>query len=127
MPFSGKVGSLDGPHRNACKVRYQDPIMATLTITDLPSSRALDYEAMSAIRGAGLTGDWCLYAFRPFVPESDRTQPIVVYQTNIMADQLNLLTNNIAIQNSAPGAAINVSTISNALNVIDVGSTKPGS
>jgi hypothetical protein len=27
--------------------------MATLTINDLPSSRALDYQAMSSVRGAG--------------------------------------------------------------------------
>jgi hypothetical protein len=93
----------------------------TTTITDLPSSRALDYKAMSAIRGAGLTGEWCLYAFRPFVPESDRTLPIVVYQTNIIADQLNLLTQNIDIKNSAPGASINVATQQNALNLIHAG------
>jgi hypothetical protein len=102
--------------------------MATATtyvLADLPSSRALDYKAMSAIRGAGLTGDWCLYAFRPFVPESDRIVPVVVYQTNIVADQLNLLTDNIDVQNSAPGATINVATTQNALNLIHVGTPKP--
>ena len=96
--------------------------MTTTTITDLPRSRALDYEAMSAIRGAGLTGDWCLYAFRPFVPESDRIVPTVnFYQTNIIADQLNLLTTNIDIKNSAPGATINVATQQNGLNIIQAG------
>ena len=100
--------------------------MAITPIADLPNSRALDYEAMSAIRGgAGITGEWCLYAFRPFVPESDRVVPMVVYQTNYIADQLNLLTNNIDIKNSAPGAAINVATLQNALNAIQVGSDKP--
>jgi len=93
--------------------------MTTMTITDLPRNRALDYEAMSAIRGAGLTGEWCLYAFRPFVPESDRIVPTVnFYQTNIIADQLNLLSTNIDIKNSAPGATINVATQQNALNII---------
>lgn len=97
--------------------------MTTTTITyilaDLPRSRALDYEAMSAIRGAGLTGEWCLYAFHPFVPESDRIVPTVnFYQTNIIADQLNLLTTNIDIKSSAPGATINVATQQNALNII---------
>ena len=93
--------------------------MATMTITDLPSSRALDYKAMSAIRGAGLSGDWCLYAFTPFVPESDRVHPIVnFFQTNYIADQLNVLTQNIDIKNSAPGAAINVTTGQNAVNFI---------
>ena len=93
--------------------------MTTTTITDLPRSRALDYEAMSAIRGAGLTGEWCLYAFRPFVPESGRIVPTVnFYQTNIIADQLNLLTTNIDIKNSAPGATINVATQQTGLNII---------
>src|SRR3984893_9344789 len=99
--------------------------MTTTTIAyvlaDLPSSRALDYEAMSAIRGAGLTGEWCLHAFRPFVPESDRARPIVnFFQTNYIADQLNVLTQNIDIKNSAPGASINVATGQNAVNFIHV-------
>jgi len=97
-------------------------------LADLPSSRALDYKAMSAIRGAGLTGDWCLFAFRPFVPESDRVVPTVnFFQTNYFADQLNLLTTNIDIKNSAPGASINVANMQNALNVIQVGQTEPKS
>ena len=106
--------------------------MATTTIAyvlaDLPSSRALDYKAMAAIRGAGLTGEWCLYAFRPFVPESDRVRPIVnFFQTNYIADQLNVLTQNIDIKNSAPGASINVATLQNAVNVIQVGPAAPHS
>jgi hypothetical protein len=100
------------------------PIMAT-TIADLPSSRALDYQAMSAIRGAGISGDWCLNAFRPFVPESDLIAPIVVYQTNYFADQLNVLTNNIDIKNSGAGATINVATLQNALNLVAADPAKP--
>jgi hypothetical protein len=77
---------------------------------------------MAAIRGAGLTGEWCLYAFRPFVPESDRIPAVVnFYQTNYIADQLNLLTTNIDINSSAPGATINVANAQNALNIIQVG------
>ena len=100
--------------------------MATTTLAyllaDLPSSRALDYKAMSAIRGAGLSGEWCLYAFSPFVPESNRIVPTVnFYQTNYFADQLNVLTTNIDIKNSAPGATINVANLQNALNIIHVG------
>ena len=92
--------------------------MATTTIADLPSSRALDYKAMSAIRGAGLTGEWCLYAFRPFVPESDRIVPTVnFYQTNYIADNLTLQTENINVNNSAPSASINVGAAQNALTV----------
>ena len=100
--------------------------MATTTtyvLVDLPSSRALDYKAMSAIRGAGLTGDWCLSAFRPFVPDSDRVLPIAFYQTNIIADQLNLLVDNIDIKDSGSGA-INVNTNQNALNLLQVGAPK---
>ena len=92
--------------------------MATLRITDLSGNRALDYKAMSAIRGAGLSGEWCLFAFQPFVPASDRVQPIVFYQTNYIADQLNVINENIDIKNSAPGASIKVATLNNALNVI---------
>jgi hypothetical protein len=100
--------------------------MASMTITDLPSSRALDYKAMSAIRGAGLTGEWCLFAFTPFVPESDRARPIVnFFQTNYFADQLNVLTTNIDIKNSAAGASINVASGQNALNFIHADPATP--
>jgi hypothetical protein len=100
--------------------------MTTMTITDLPGSRALDYKAMSAIRGAGLTGEWCLFAFTPFVPESDRVRPIVnFFQTNYIADQLNVLTTNIDIKNSAAGASINVASGQNALNFIHADPATP--
>ena len=118
------VGSLGGPHRNCRNRTTRIRIMATMTITDLPSSRALDYKAMSAIRGAGLSGEWCLFAFSPFVPESDRVRPVVnFFQTNYIADQLNVLTQNIDIKNSAPGASINVATGQNALNFIHADAT----
>ena len=89
--------------------------MATMTITDLPSSRALDYKAMSAIRGAG-PGDWVLYAFLPYRPSVAPIVPIVnFYQTNYIADNLTLQTENINVNNSAPSASINVSAAQNAL------------
>jgi len=97
--------------------------MATTTITDLPGSRALDYKAMSAIRGAGLTGDWVLYAFLPYRPPVAPILPIVnFYQTNYIADNLTLQTENINVKNSAPGASINVGAVQNALtmNVVPV-------
>lgn len=94
--------------------------MTTLRIADLASNRALDYRAMTAIRGAGLTGDWCLFAFQPFVPESDRIVPTVnFYQTNLYADQLNLVTTNIDVKNS--GGDVNINTMQNALNIIQGG------
>jgi hypothetical protein len=96
--------------------------MATMTLTDLPSSRALDYQAMSAIRGAG-PGDWVLYAFLPYRPPLAPILPIVnFYQTNYIADNLTLQTENINVKNSAPGASINVGAVQNALtaNVVPV-------
>ena len=96
--------------------------MATTTITDLPSSRALDYKAMSVIRGAG-PGDWVLYAFLPYRPPVAPVLPLInFYQTNYIADNLTLQTENINVKNSAPGASINVGAVQNALtaNVVPV-------
>jgi hypothetical protein len=89
--------------------------MATLTITDLPSSRALDYKAMSVIRGAG-AGDWVLYAFLPYRPAVAPILPVInFYQSNYFADNLTLQTENINVNNSAPSASINVGAVQNAL------------
>ena len=99
--------------------------MTSMRIIDLPSSRALDYKAMAAIRGAGLTGEWCLFAFQPFVPASDRIVPTVnLFQTNYFADQLNLLVTNIDVKNSGPGG-VNINTLQNALNVLQSSTTGP--
>ena len=96
--------------------------MTTLAIIDLPKSRALDYKAMTIIRGAGLTGDWCLFAFQPFVPASDRIVPTVnFFQTNYFADQLNLTNTNIDVHNS--GGGVNINTVQNALNIIQASGT----
>jgi hypothetical protein len=92
--------------------------MAILTISDLPSSRALDYRAMSAIRGAG-AGDWVLYAFLPYRPSAASILPVInFYQTNnYIADNLTVQTENIDVNNSAAGASINVGANQNALTV----------
>jgi hypothetical protein len=93
------------------------PLMATTTITDLPRSRALDYKAMSAIRGAG-AGDWVFSAFLPYRPPVAPIVPVVnFYQTNYIADNLTLQTENINVNNSAAGASINVGATQNALTV----------
>ena len=92
--------------------------MATLTINDLRMSRALDYQAMSCVKGAG-GAPWVFGAFRAFVPESARIAPIVnFFQTNnfFVADQLNVQFQTIAVENSAANAVINVSAGQNALN-----------
>jgi hypothetical protein len=92
--------------------------MATTTINDLRMSRALDYKAMSSIKGAG-GAPWVFGAFQPFVPESARFSPIVnFYQTNniFVADQLNVQFQTIDINNSAANAAINVVAGQDAIN-----------
>ena len=87
------------------------------TITDLPISRAFDYKAMSAIRGAGL-GDWVMYAFLPYQPPTSSVLPTInFYQINYIADNLTLQTANINVNNSAAGAAINVGAAQNAMPV----------
>ena len=90
--------------------------MATTTIIDLPVSRALDYKAMSSIKGAG-GAPWVFGAFRAFLPESARIAPVVnFYQTNFIADQLTLQFQNINVENSAPNSTINVNACQNALS-----------
>jgi hypothetical protein len=97
--------------------------MATTTIKDLPLSRALDYKAMAAIKGAGGAA-WVLGAFRPFVAESARVVPIVFNQINLIAQQLTLQFQNINVENSAPGAQINVNAGQAGIN-FDLSSIVP--
>jgi len=90
--------------------------MSTTTITDLPMSRALDFKAMSAIKGAG-GAPWVFGAFRAFLPEVARIAPIVnFYQTNLIADQLNVQFQTIDVDNSAANAVININAGQSALN-----------
>ncbi|KQV87951.1 hypothetical protein ASC87_28935 [Rhizobacter sp. Root1221] len=92
--------------------------MATTTINDLRMSRALDYKAMSSIKGAG-GAPWVFGAFQPFLPESARFAPIVnFFQTNntFVADQLNVQFQTIDINSSAANAVINVVAGQNAVN-----------
>jgi hypothetical protein len=91
--------------------------MATTTIRDLPSSRALDYQALRSIRGGG--AEWIFGAFRAFVPEVPTILPIVNFnQTNnfFIADQLNVQFQNIDVNNSAANSNVNVVAGQNALN-----------
>src|ERR1700761_9497306 len=106
MPLRQGGGPRLAPRLTAKRI-LRIPIMATLTISDLPSSRALDYRAMSAIRGAG-AGDWVLYAFQPYRPPSSSILPVInFYQTNnYIADNLTVQTENINVNNSAAGASI---------------------
>jgi len=90
--------------------------MATTTLTDLPSSRALDYKALSAIRGAG-AGDWVLSAFVPYRPPVAPIAPIVpvinYYQTNYIAQNMTLQMQNISVNNLGAGAVIAVAGLQN--------------
>ena len=93
--------------------------MATLTINDLRMSRALDYQAMSFVKGAG-GAPWVFGAFQPFIPESARVLPIVnFFQTNntFVADQLTVQFQNIGIDNSASNASITVNAGQDAINL----------
>jgi len=91
--------------------------MARVTITNLPSNHALDYKAMSAIRGSG-AGDWVLFAFLPYTSPVAAVPPIFnFYQTNYVANNLTVQTENINLDNSAPSASINVGATQNALTV----------
>jgi hypothetical protein len=97
------------------------PIMATTTITDLPSSRALDYKAMSAIKGAG-AAQWVFGAFRPFIAPIAPILPVVnfyqmINEVTYIAENMTLQTENINVQNSAASATINVTTVQNALSI----------
>jgi hypothetical protein len=89
--------------------------MSTMTIADLPMSRALDFKAMSSIRGAG-GAPWVFGAFRAFLPDSARIAPINLYQTNFIADQLNVQFQTINVENSAANAVVNVNAAQNAMN-----------
>jgi hypothetical protein len=90
--------------------------MATTTLTDLASSRALDYKALSAIRGAG-AGDWVLSAFVPYSPPVAPLAPIVpvinYYQTNYIAENMTLQMQNISVNNLGAGAVIAVAGLQN--------------
>jgi hypothetical protein len=88
--------------------------MATTTIIDLPRSRALDYKARSAIRGAG-AGDWVLSAFVPYSPPVAPIVPTVInyFQTNYIAENMTLQMENISVNNLGAGAVIAVAGVQN--------------
>jgi hypothetical protein len=91
--------------------------MTTIIIADLPDSRALDYRAMSAFKGASGAGDWCLYAFSPYRASAP---PGAIYGTNYLAGQMNFAVQNFDIKDSGSGAT-GLNTSRNALNLIHAG------
>jgi hypothetical protein len=82
-----------------------------ITITDLPVSRALDFRAMSSLRGGGGGGaPWVFSVARPFSPPAPGVMPALnYYQINnnyIFIDQLVNQTTVIDIANSGDNANI---------------------
>ena len=99
--------------------------MATTIITDLPRSRALDYKAVSAIRGAG-AGDWVLSAFAPYTPPVAPIVPVVInyFQTNYIAENMTLQMENISVNNLGASAVIAVAGVQN--DALTNGASKAG-
>jgi hypothetical protein len=84
--------------------------MATITITDLHKSRALDHKAMAAIKGAA-GAPWVFGWIRAFVQQSPSFGTTInFYQTNniYIADQMNNQIQVIDIDASATNANIQV-------------------
>jgi hypothetical protein len=101
------------------KSEFRKSTMSAITINDLHASRALDFRAMSRIKGAG-GAPWVFGAFRAFMPESLRIPPIVnFYQTNniFVADQMNVQLQTIDINSSAANAVIDVVAGQTAKNI----------
>jgi hypothetical protein len=81
--------------------------MASIAIKDLPASAALDYKALSAIRGAG--AGWVFGWIRPFVDAAPSLGPVInLFQFNNFGGQMNNQLQLIDINNSASNAVITV-------------------
>ena len=80
-----------------------------ITITDLPVSRALDFRAMSSLRGGG-GAPWVFSVARPFTEASPSVMPVANYYqiTNnyTFIDQMVNQTTILDIANSGDNANI---------------------
>jgi hypothetical protein len=89
--------------------------MASITITDLPTSATLDHKAMSAIRGAG--APWVFGWIRPFVAEPPSQLPVInFYQINNFADQMINQYQTVSVNNSGANAMLNVMVDADSMN-----------
>lgn len=89
--------------------------MASITISDLPSSKAFDRSAMAAIRGAG--APWVFGWIRPFIPASPSQHPVInFYQINNFADQMINQFQTVSVNNSGANATLNVSVDESSVN-----------
>ena len=82
--------------------------MSTITINDLRTNRALDHEAMSAIRG-GNGAPWVYGWIRPFVAGTPNAAPTInFYQINNYADQMINQIQVVDVNNTGANSNINV-------------------
>lgn len=84
--------------------------MATITIKDLHTNRALDRDAMSAIKGAA-GAPWVFGWIRPYVEAAGRSgASFNFFQTNhiYVADQMNNQIQVVEVSNAAANANITV-------------------
>ncbi|MGJ9416667.1 hypothetical protein ACHAC9_02710 [Massilia sp. CMS3.1] len=89
--------------------------MASITISDLPSSATLDRKAMSEIRGAG--APWVFGWIRPFVAPSPSQYPVMnFYQINNFADQMINQFQTVSVNNSGAGSTLNVIVDESSVN-----------
>jgi hypothetical protein len=98
--------------------------MATLTIKDLPTDRALDRQAMVVLRGgnAGWVYGWIrAFVERPASPIAQPFAPVVnFYQTNnfFTAAQMNNQIVAIDVQNSGNNSVITVAPNQIGINAV---------
>lgn len=90
--------------------------MATITINDLPASRALDRTAMSRIRGADGAA-WVFGWIQPYVDELPSQFPVInFYQITNYADQMINQYQMVSVINSAPNSNLNVKVDESSVN-----------
>jgi hypothetical protein len=83
--------------------------MAAITITDLPTKRDMDRNAMSLIRGAG--APWVFGWIQPYAPPVPSIGPVVnLYQTNnnFFANQIVNQFQIVDVHNSAANSNLTV-------------------
>ena len=90
--------------------------MATMTITDLPTSHVLDRNAMSCIRGAS-GANWLFGWIAPFMESTPSRFPVVnIYQINNFADQMINQYQMVSVINSAANSTLNVKVAESSVN-----------
>jgi len=90
--------------------------MATITINDLPTSKTLDRNAMSTIRGAG-GAPWVFGWIRPFIESSPSQFPVInFYQINNYADQMINQYQVVSVNNTGNGATLSLTVDEDSVN-----------